>query len=67
MLNTFQKLLHIAVNAKGLPVKDDKASKDKPCAHFLPHAIESVCMVPPEIRDDSTKVSVISGNSIKKQ
>ena len=66
-LTTFQKLLHIAVSAKGLPVKGDQASKDKPCAHFLPHAIESVCMVPPEIRDDSTKVSVISGNSIKKQ
>ena len=67
MLTIFQKLLHIAVNAKGIPVKGDKASKDKTCVHFLPHAIESVCMVPPEIRDDSTKVSVISGSSIKKQ
>ena len=58
--------MHIGVNAKGVPIKGDKASKDQSCAHFLPHAIESVFMVPPEVRDESTKASVISGSSTKK-
>ena len=65
-LLTIQKLLHMAINAKGVPVKGEKAQKDQPCAHFLPHAIESVFMVQPEVRDESTKVSVMSGSSINK-
>ena len=63
---SIKKLLHMAINTKGVPVKGEKASKDQPSAHFLPHAIESVFMVPPEVRDESTKASVVSGSSIIK-